>query len=167
VEAIAPVNGAQRVRRLLVVVSLAALCNGLGGCAFHATGLATPTPAGPTLVEIDGTSHRLLVGPDAAPLSHLDGHTIRVEGQKVLGAVRVTDWSIQEGLHGMPVWVGPVKLMGAQVGVEDRNSGAFYWVDDAAARTLSAHAGSVVLVEGYVDGPHRVRALYWRLLEGP
>jgi len=161
VEAIVPVNGAQRVRTLLVVVTLA----GLGGsCAFHATGLALPSPAGPTLNTFDGTTYRLLVGPESAALGHLDGHTVTIDGQRAFGAVRVADWSVDEGLHGMPVWVGPVKIMGAQVGLDDRNSGAFYWVDDQAARTLQAHAGEVVLVEGYVDGPHRVRVLYWRPL---
>lgn len=149
------------MRAVLLVAALSATA----GCAFHATGLARPTSGGPTLQTIDGTTLRLVVGPDAAPLGHLDGHTVTVDGQRVFGAVRVTDWRVEEGLHGMPVWVGPVQRMGAQIGIEDRNSGAFYWVDDAAIRTLSAHVGQVVLVEGYVDGPHRVKVLYWRPLD--
>lgn len=160
VEATSTVNGA-----LLRAVLAVALLSASAGCAFHATGLARPTPGGPTLEVIDGTTWRLVVGPDAAPLAALDGHTVTIDGQRVFGTVRVSDWRVDEGLHGMPVWVGPVQRMGAQIGVDDRNSGAFYWVDDAATRTLAAHVGEVVLLEGYVDGPHRVKVLYWRPLD--
>jgi len=105
-----------------------------------------------------------VTSPGSEPLAALDGHEITVEGQRVFGALRVSDWQVVGGLHGMPVWVGQVQRMGAQIGVNDRNSGAFYWVDDAAAQTLDDHIGEVVLLEGYVDGPHRVRVMFWRPL---
>jgi len=152
-----------RVRGVLLVAALAFA----PGCAIKVAGLARPTPGGPTVETREGTTYRLVTTPDSAPLAQLDGHEVVVDGQRAFGAVRVTDWQVVSGLHGMPVWVGPVKVMGAQIGVADRNSGAFYWVDDGAARTLREHIGETVLLEGYVDGPHRVRVMYWRPLSKP
>jgi len=151
-----------RAQRALPVLLSAVL--GAGGCAVKVSGLARPTPAGPTVETREGEVYRLVTSPDSVALAALDGHEVVVEGQRAFGAVRVTDWQVVGGLHGMPVWVGEVRGMGAQIGVDDRNSGAFYWVDDHAAQTLDDHVGEVVLLEGYVDGPHRIRVMYWRPL---
>lgn len=137
-----------------------------GGCAVRVQGVVEPAAGGARLTTSDGGQYRLVLLGDAQPVGRLDGHIVAVEGNRALGAVRVTEWTVLEGVHGMSTWVGPLAAMGSQLGIQDRNSGAFYWVDDAAARRLGAHAGELVLVEGYVDGPHRVRVLYFQLL-GP
>ena len=134
------------------------------GCASHATGLARPAGAGVEIEQMDGTRWRLVTGPDSAPLRALDGHTITVAGQRLGRSLRVTGWRVDQGLHGMPVWVGTVRRLGAQVAIEDRNTGGVVVVDDAAVRTLAAHEGDVVLVEGYGDGPNRVKVMFWRSL---
>jgi hypothetical protein len=51
------------------------------------------------------------------------------------------------------------------IGVQDRNSGAYYLVDPDSAETLKPYVGKTVLLEGYVEGAHRVRVLYFRVLE--
>jgi hypothetical protein len=53
------------------------------------------------------------------------------------------------------------------LGLQDRNSGAYYLLDPDAALELSPYVGLPVLVEGYVEGAHRVRVLYYRVLGTP
>lgn len=134
------------------------------GCAYHQTGLVETGPRGTLLVESDGKTVALVLGEEASPVKHLGGHLVDVRGQRFLRNVRVGDWRVPEGLHGMAAWVGPLTPMGSQLGVQDRNSGAFYLLDAEAESALRAHAGQSVLLEGYVDGPHRIKVLYYRVL---
>ena len=162
------VNGGDRLDPLRAIFRLfarIAVFTWVAGCSFHASGLARPDGAGVSLEQMDGHIVRLVTGPESFPLRALDGHSITIDGQRIGRTVRVGAWTVDDGLHGMPVWVGPVRLMGAQIGIEDHNSQAFYWVDDDAARTLAPHADKVVLLEGYIDGPHRIHVLYWRSLD--
>ncbi|MFT4622457.1 MAG: hypothetical protein ACI8PZ_001113 [Myxococcota bacterium] len=116
------------------------------------------------LLEVTGERWQLVLLGPAEPLTALAGHVVEVTGQRVFRTVRVGGWRVREGQHGMPAWVGPVQRMGAQVGIDDRNTGQFFWLDAAAAAELGAHIGEMVLVEGYVDGPHRVRMTNYLLL---
>ncbi len=153
------------MRSVVLVAGIAAAI--LSGCAVRTTGLVRPSDTGARLIESDGEEWRLvLLGPSVA-LGSLDGHTVWVSGQRFLGAIRVADWKVVDGLHGMHAMVGPLRRMGAQIGVEDRNSGAFYWLDDAAARKLEGHVDGIVLLEGYVDGPHRLHVMFFRVLTAP
>jgi len=102
---------------------------------------------------------------DAAPLAHLEGYLVHVDGRRVFRTVRVEDWQVPEGVHGMTAWVGELRTLGVQLGIQDRNSGGFYLLDAEAEARLADDAGKVVLVEGYVIGPHRVKVMYARVLE--
>lgn len=137
----------------------------LGGCAVHLQGMVEPAAGGPRLFTAEGDRYKLVLIGEAQPLAHLDGHFVSIDGTRVFGAVTVGDWKVIEGVHGMSVWVGPVAAMGSQLGIEDRNSGGFYWLHGEAVGELRRHTGELVLVEGYVDGPHEVQVLYFTLLE--
>jgi hypothetical protein len=134
------------------------------GCSAHVVGLVEPAAAGPHLRTSEGASFALVVAGDSAPMSYLDGHTAEVWGRKALGRLVVADWKVLDGLHGLPTWVGPLVAQGVQIGVQDRNSGGFYLLDQAGAAALEAYVGEQVLVEGYVEGAHRVRVVYFRVL---
>jgi hypothetical protein len=134
------------------------------GCAAHLRGFVGPSDVGTELSTIEGDHYRLVLSKDSAPLAHLDGHLAEVDGIRTGRRVRVSDWTVLEGLHGMTVWVGTVQWVGGAIGVADRNSGALYRVDSAAAGLLQEHLGEVVLLEGWVDGPHEVRVQWWRPL---
>lgn len=136
----------------------------VGGCAYHQTGLVEVGPRGTTLVEPDGDSVTLVLGEGSQPIRHLEGHLVDVEGQRFMRAVRVEGWRVPEGLHGMAAWVGPLTPMGSQLGLQDRNSGGFYLLDPEAEKALARYADQVVLLEGYVDGPHRIHVLFYRVL---
>ncbi len=143
---------------------LFAVLAGASGCAVHLVGIVEPTAQGPVLETPRGEQHHLLLDAGSRPMAALDGHLVEVDGRKLPGGVRVEEWRIIEGPHGMTTWAGNVVAYGVQIGIEDRNSGALYFVDDLAARALQPHLGEIVAVEGYVDGPHRIQVLYWTLL---
>lgn len=123
-------------------------------------GLVRAPDAGPTQILLpDGRTQRLVpIGERARHLGALDGFLVEVDGQRVLRRVRVADFRVIEGPTGFPVWLGPVQVMGLQVGVMDRFSEQLYWLDDHTSGELRQLAGAEVAIEGYVDGPHRVVA---------
>ncbi len=136
----------------------------LGSCAFSSYGVIHGEGVGAVLQAPDGQNYRLLTVGEAAPMAHLDGHLAHVDGRRVFRTVTVEDWSVSEGLHGMTAWVGELRWMGARLGMDDRNSGAFYTLEASASKTLGEHVGEVALVEGYVVGPNEVKVLYYRVL---
>lgn len=145
---------------------LAVLGIATGGCAFHAEGLVGPEGAVTVLNTLDGERYRLaLDSEDTRPLAFLQNHTTEIDGTRVFRVVHVTDWKVLEGLHGMPTWVGVLQDQGGRnLGITDRNSDAFYVLDEGATGLLRPELGKVVLVEGYVEGPHQVHVVYYRVL---
>ena len=132
------------------------------GCATHAIGLIEPE--GPTLVTQEGKEYRLVLGPDSRPIAALDGHTVEIDGLRSGRRLRVTDWSVLEGVHGLPTWVGVLERHGGNLGLLDRNSDAYYLVAPEAIDVLTPFVGQVVLLEGFVEGAHVVRVVYYRPL---
>ena len=120
---------------------------------------------GVSLTELDGTVHRLGLPAGATPLAYLDGHIVQVGGTRGLRGLRVSEWSLVEGLSGMPVHVGVVVRMGEGVGVVERVSGQRLALDRAASATLAPWIGKVVLVEGFASGPGQWTATAWRPLD--
>ena len=137
----------------------------LGACAAHVRGLVEPAGAGARLTTVDGRVYKLILTGGAVPIRALGGHLIDVQGPRLANAIRVGTWSVGDGLHGMPTWVGKLVVMGDRVGIQDINSGALYFVDEKAGDLLRASDDQVVLLEGYVDGPHTVKVLYYRVLD--
>lgn len=135
------------------------------GCTAHVRGLIAPVDGRPVVTTIEGKRYGLVLFGDAAALAALDGHLVQVDGPHALGLLGVTRWRVLDGLSGMTPWIGRVAVLGSQVGLEERGTATFYWLDDQTSRALRDHPGALVLVEGYVDGPHRIRALSVRALE--
>ena len=137
----------------------------LSGCVVRLQGLVHESRPGAQLEVPDGTRYRLVTVGDAAPLAQLGGHLVHVDGRRIFRTIRVEDWQVPEGVHGMTAWVGELRTLGVQLGIQDRNSGGFYLLDAEAEARLSDDAGKVVLVEGYVVGPHQVKVMYAKVLE--
>lgn len=150
--------------RCLALVPVAALAVLLGACQVHLRGAVTQSDAGPELTEPEGRVRGLILADDAQPLAYLDGEGVELDGVARFGRVRVTDWRITDGTHGLQVFVGPLERRGVEVAVWDRNSGGVVLVDEAAAGALAAHSGQPVLIEGFVEGAQRVRVVYYRIL---
>jgi hypothetical protein len=138
----------------------------LSGCLAHSRGIIVETQGlGPMLRTQEGQELRLvLLGEDAAALAHLDGAMVDVSGQRLFRNFRVDDWTVLSGSHGMATWVGPLRFLGSRVAIEDRGSGVTYVLDNDASKSLLDEVGSMVLLEGYVDGPHRIQVVFYDLL---
>ena len=124
----------------------------LAGCATHAIGIVAPADDGVHLSTVHGEDYRLVLDDEARPLGYLDGHTAEVEGAASFGRLRVQEWSVLEGLHGLPVWVGVLQWRQGDLGLQDRNTGAFYYIDPDNQEVLEPFVGTPVLLEGYVEG---------------
>ena len=141
----------------------AALLLGLSGCATKSSGVVHTAGSKVELHTALGESYRLSLNAESRPVEYLDDHLVEVSGRRLFGALHVRDFKVYEGLHGMEAWVGPILWVGVQLGIEDRNSGVLYVLNDGAA-SLSRYAGQVVLLEGYVVAGHKVEVKYYRLL---
>lgn len=136
------------------------------GCVAHTQGVVREDGAVAHLIEPDGRSTRLRLGPDSAPISALSGHLIQVDGVRSPAGLWVSDWGVAQGLHGMEVWVGTLASLGVKIGLQDRNSEMWYEVAAEDAGIFRDEVGRPVLIEGYVVGPHQIRVLSYRWL-GP
>ena len=159
------VGNAQSLRRCaLGRVPIALLWVGLASCAVHVRGAVEQTPDGPLLTEPEGRARQLVLSGDSAPLAFLAGEGVEIDGVASFGRLRVTDWRVTEGTHGLQVFVGPIERRGLDVAILDRNSGVPVLVDKSAADKLAIHHGQPVLAEGFVEGAQRVRVVYYRVL---
>ena len=134
------------------------------GCVHMAKGMVGASPTGAVLEGRHGDQVRLVLGPESQPLASLIDHYVEVRGVRGLGMFRVEEWWVLEGPHALPVWVGPLEVMGARVGLHDHSSGAFYFLDEGV-KELMHEGGNWVVVEGYVDGPHEIHVMFHRLLD--
>lgn len=134
------------------------------GCKAHIVGLIQPDGDAVSLVEMDGSRHRLALAGEAEMLRFLDGHLVTVDGSKRGKWVEVSDFSIEEGLHGMQIWVGELQSTGGRMGLHDKNSGAFYVIDKDGEDVFTDFAGEPVLIEGYVNGPNQIKVMFFRSL---
>lgn len=140
------------------------VCVLLAGCAYKGEGLVESTATGPYLNASTGQRWRLVHREEDRALKYLDGQIISVEGRRVFKNLSVKEFHVPAGVHGMTVWFGTLERRGVQLGLQDRNNGGYYLLRPDAPDELLDAIGSMVLVEGYVDGPHRIRVLHHQVL---
>ena len=153
--------------RTLVVLLL--MLSG-AGCTRHIQGVVTVHPTqGVTLAHVYGGATRITLEEEEEErlLSALGGHSVVVDGRGGAATVRVERWRVVEGPHALPVWIGILQLRGGSLGFFDRNSGIFYYLEKESAKPLYSHVGQWAVVEGFVDGPHTVRVMYYDVLDPP
>lgn len=142
-----------------------AVALGLSGCAWKGEGLVHSDGPGAWLETSTGQRMRLLFDAERAPMRHLEGHILAIEGTRIFKNVRVSDVRIPSGVTGMPVWFGRLERRGMMLGMTDYNTGGSYFLFDADVyEELAPFVGEFVLIEGYVDGPHRVRVMQFEVL---
>lgn len=135
------------------------------GCAVTLRGLVEPAADGAILVDPEGRSWTLdLRTRRARLLTHLDGEGIELSGARRGARIRVDDWSLREGTHGLQAFFGPIREVGGVVVVQDEVSGGPVRLDKEASNVLSQSVGEMVLIEGYVEGAQAVRVVYYRVL---
>lgn len=134
----------------------------LSGCAY-AVQARGPVAAGadgrPWITASNGKARALDVGADTL-LPALDGHLVELTGVLRKGVIEVQDYEIEEGVLGLPVFVGYARVDGEGfVWVDDPRSGARYQVLGDEEETVAAAAGRRVVVEGVMEGMMGVRVL--------
>lgn len=125
------------------------------------------SPLGPRLETSTGGRLKLVYGERDRALARLGGHIVVLEGHKMFRTLKVQSWTVPEGLHGMAAFIGTLERRGVQLGLTDRNSGAFYLLDEDSWQVLAPFEGEEILVEGYVAGPHVVKVMHHQVLTGP
>jgi hypothetical protein len=138
----------------------------VGGCAWKGEGIVTRAGQSAVLTTSTDDRYALRVDDDQEGgrlLVQLDGHLVALTGKKLGKRVRVDEWSIVTGLHGMNVWIGRLERQGNQLGLLDHNSKAFYVVSRDAREELAPFVGQDVLLEGYVQGAHEVSVLHYEV----
>ena len=153
------------MRNALVVTNLAFLVL-VTGCQAHFRGMVDAGPDVRTaLVTYEGKKFQLMTMGESAPLGRLNGYLVDVWGQKVCRTIRVDDWKAPTGIHGMTAWVGELQNHGVQIAFDDRNTGGFYFVHQSDEEEMRQFIGHTVLVEGYVEGNHRVQVMHYQVLD--
>lgn len=132
------------------------------GCQAHLQGLVRED--GASLLTPTGRTVRVRGEGPGAELPHLVGLLVDVDGVRTPAGVRATEVRATEGSHGLSAWIGVLEGLGLQVGLHDRNSRAWYELEPDSAETLRELVGQPVFLEGYVEGPHEIRVLYFRVL---
>lgn len=136
---------------LLVFVASA---TSLGACAFRQTGLVGVDEAGARLALQHGGELRVAPVGVGREIESLDGHLVSVRGRRAFGRVTVSSWTVRSGLSDMNAWVGVLERRGAQLGLDDRNTGMWYFIDRKDEAALMPLVNQLILVEGMVVGPH-------------
>lgn len=138
----------------------------LAGCALHAhvTGLVLPDTDPVELRAPQGKEYHLRLDAESDPIRYLHDCIVVVEGPRVGGKVLVRDWYVQDAGDGSGGFVGILRVYGARLVIDDRNTQTTLLIDDEAAGQLRAWVGRPVLLMGHVSGGNTVMPMAWRLL---
>ena len=93
--------------------------------------------------------------------------TLQVQGPSLGRWIWVKDWTLLADRSGWTPFVGPLRVEGVQVFLEDRATGSVLILEGPAAQILRSGDGELALVTGYVSGAHRIQVLEARILDRP
>jgi hypothetical protein len=159
----------KQARNLAIRLAIGLAAAALVGCAPAAhRGLARVGDRGQvTLLRPEGGTLRLSYDPAAAPLHQLAGCVLEVDGVRIGRRVRVQDWSVLDAGEGSAPFVGVLRREGMKWLLDDRNSGSTFALVPESMGRLTEQRGQLVLVVGFVVGPHAVSVVRWAPLTGP
>ncbi len=146
-------------------LAVALLC-GLSACAVRARGVVESREGVAHLRTVEGQALRLIAVGPASGIGSLDGAWVEVAGERVFGTLRVGWWTVTEGPHGFPAYVGVLQPLGAQLVIADRASGATLVLDRTTTAALWPERGRLAVIEGYIDGPHQLHATWSYVIPG-
>lgn len=120
-----------------------------------------------TLVGPNGERARLVVPPEQVPVRALSDVVVDLDALRFGRRLRVTDWWVTEGPHGLQAFTGLLVRDGAQVAIFDRATRIWYFLEIRDARSLGDLVGQEVLLEGYQQGPRTIHVVHYRALGIP
>jgi len=136
------------------------------GCSLkgNVTGLVRTSDEVTVLDAVDGSTVELALVGDSRLIEDLEGHSVNVIGPRIGKTLRVREWSIVTGADGSTPYWGVLRWHGANLVLDDRNSGAQFVFDEGSYELLREGAGHLVLIQGFVVGPHVLHVMEWRVL---
>jgi hypothetical protein len=141
-----------------------------GGCMATHRGLvsvpgsASHERAGVQLSTPEGRVLDLRSTEELRVLRALDGCTVEVTGPLLARSLLVEDWRVLDAGDGSAPYVGTLRQHGSNLVIDDRNSGMPLVLDQASADRLAQHAGSQVMISGYIIGAQLLHAVTFRIL---
>jgi len=129
------------------------------------TGLVRTGESAVHLDTVAGQAYRLNLSGDAELIAGLNGDSIAVRGLRVGESIWVKEWQVVTGADGSAPYLGRLVRHGANLVLEDRNSGGRFVFDESSYKNLEGEAGNIVLVRGFVVGPHVLHVMDWKVLE--
>lgn len=97
-------------------------------------------------------------------LRSLEGCTLEVSGPVMARSLVVRTWRVLDAGDGSAPYVGLLRQHGSNLVIDDRNSGMPLVLDPASAKRLAPHAGSMVMISGYVVGAQLLHVVTFRIL---
>ena len=139
----------------------------LVGCALHGegSGVVRVVQSGPQIDSVSGQSWSMKLSGNSKWIEHLEGDSVWVAGRRLGDTIWVKEWRVITGADGSAPYLGLLRRHGANLVLQDWNSGGEYVFDDSSYERMGVAAGKVVLVRGFVVGPHTLHVVDWRPLE--
>lgn len=139
----------------------------LASCVLHANraGMVQVEGERVLLVAPDGSTLRVLPTVEGAPLRHLEGARVSIDGRLSGRRLSPRDVKVTDAGDGSAPFFGILRRYGSNWLIDDRNSGATILLDEASLGDLRDHEGRLVMVIGYVMGAQRVNVVMWKVLE--
>lgn len=136
------------------------------GCALHTSraGLVEADHGPVELRSYDGRTLRLHLDAASAPIRYLGNATVKVEGARFGRGLWVKDWYVQDAGDGSGGFVGLLRVYGARLVIDDRNTRRTLVIADGTAPELRRLVGQPVLLRGHVVGGETIEVAAYRLL---
>lgn len=135
------------------------------GCAVRQKGLIFVEAGTAYLESVQRERWALKAEDDVQGLSRLDGHLLEVVGRRTGRTIRVSQYTVLEGTHGLAHWVGTIVRNRGNLGLLDVEGSQFRPIVGDQLSALYENIGSLVILEGYIERAGEVRVVYYRILE--
>ena len=136
------------------------------GCTlqFKKNGLLLKEDNKVYLRTIQGESYHIHAGKDGKYLEQLGGCQIQLQAKRLLNHLWLDSWVIQDAGDGSAPFLGRLERRGIQWVMNDLNSKALY-ILDGLDLLYTPQNDQVVLVVGYINGPHLIKVVSVKVLE--
>lgn len=133
------------------------------GCALKTsrTGLVQVVDDRVLLQEQNGRIWRISSAGQGEFIAGLDRCEVDVDASRFGGKLMVRDWKVRSAPGGGQPFVGRLRLYGSNWLIDDRSTGREVIVDMRGVEDMAQHAGSTVLIVGFVVGAQTVRPVNW------
>lgn len=136
-------------------------------CAATLQGVVVEPGPVPVVQDLDGRQWSLELDEQSAPVGHLLGCTVRIEGTRRPRGVQVQEWEVLAAWDGSTPFVGVLARDGDRLVLRDPGTGLALRLEQDTSAPLEPFVGLHVLVVGVAIGDHELRVMGFRVLADP